>query len=272
MARCRTEAMVACIADCHIGKLTKSFNVEVAGKRIRSWTKKIIKLAHLLGDGYRFNEIVLAFLGDVNDGTEIYKTQPHHQALTNVLEQAVVCAGFFNDAIDEFLDEFGKVTLVGVGGNHGRAGKLSHEACNWDLACYRLIEEHYRSNKHVHPNFHYEMDFMQRVHVRGHPIILYHGHYIRMYQRIPWYGIITRVLRWAHSIKDGFELITMGHFHTCGFWWLDGLPILLNGTLITDDEWALVTLGMTPVPRWWLFGVSDKRIPTFQYDLLLTEE
>jgi len=263
------ETMVALIADAHIGKRTPSFDLDVAERRIDRWVKKLMRLKGLLEDGYKFSDIHICFLGDINDGTDIYAQMPHEQAETNVLQQAVIVAELFGDAAVKLKDAFGKVTICGVAGNHGRSGKRAARGANWDLVAYSFLEQRFRNDKRITTNFRRVDDFMQFINVRGHDIMLYHGHYIRMYQQVPWYGITTRVLRWAHSFRKEhlIKMICIGHFHQCGMHWLNDMCILLNGTLVTDDEWARATIGYNPVTRWWVFGISNKYAPTWHFDV-----
>ena len=258
------ETLVALISDMHIGKLTLSFNIERARKMMERWMDKILRIKELLGSGYIFDELVVASLGDINDGTEIYATQPHHQAITNVLLQAEVAADIIATQIKRAHGHFRNVTFVGVAGNHGRAGKRAHEAANWDIATYKLMKAMLPKTRFV---INERDDFLMVHKVKGHGLLLYHGHYIRMYAQVPWYGIITKVLKWAQSVRDDWRVACFGHFHSCGYTRLNGIDIFLNGTLVTDDLYPMMTLGLLSSNKWWLFGVSERHATTFKFDI-----
>ena len=59
----------------------------------------------------------------------------------------------------------------------------------------------------------------------------------------------------------------MGHFHALAHWRVNRVQVLATGTMVTDDQWALTTLGFDSGNQWWLFGVSDKHPITWQYGL-----
>jgi len=261
------EDLVALISDAHIGKATPSFDLEVAHKRLLYWALRIRALTELMSGRYSFDTLHLCFLGDINDGTDIYATQPHHQAETNVLKQALLCASYFSEAMDIFLRCFPRIKIWAVPGNHGRSGKRAAEGASWDCVFYQFLNERYADNDRVECKIQLEHDFTLSAKIRHHTILLYHGHYIRMYQQIPWYGIYTRTLRWAHAFAEDFRVLCLSHFHTCGMMWLNDTAIFLNGTLITDDIWAKTALGFNPITKWWIFGASDTRIPTFHFDI-----
>ncbi len=90
-----------------------------------------------------------------------------------------------------------------------------------------------------------------------------------MYQQIPWYGMSQRVLRW-HSTKSlKFDVALMGHFHTTGYQDMNKLTMMLTGTAVTDDDWALQTFGYESQNAWWLFGVSDAQPIAWSRKVLL---
>ncbi len=61
----------------------------------------------------------------------------------------------------------------------------------------------------------------------------------------------------------------MGHFHSSGIWRINKIRLVLSGTMVTDDDWALRTLGWESAPEWWLFGVSNRRAMTWQFPVEL---
>lgn len=264
------ETILALVSDVHYGKKTPSFGLREAEKRLNRWMDRILRIKELLGNGYVFDELCIAFLGDINDGTDIYATQPHHQAETNVLAQAEMVANIFARLITQALECFPRVHVIGVAGNHGRSGRHAHEAANWDIACYKFMQHILKPHK-VTFNIQTKSDFALVAPVRHHRFLFYHGHYIRFYMQVPWYGIVNKVLRWAQSVTPaGWKTACFGHFHTCGYMHLSNMDLFLNGTLITDDEYALLTIGLTSSNKWWLVGVSDKHPTTFKFDLDLT--
>jgi len=82
------ETAILTMTDAHFGKCTKSFNPTVFVERLKKLSKSLERIHTLLGD-YAFDELVIAMVGDMVDGTMIYPTQVYHQEITSVSQQLV---------------------------------------------------------------------------------------------------------------------------------------------------------------------------------------
>lgn len=263
------ETAVICITDAHIGKETSTFDLKIAKKRIKYFGATLRRIHELMSPSCDFDKAVVLFLGDINDGTQIYKTQTHHQAESDVNAQAVMASeGMFLPLLRDIAELFGKVEVHGIAGNHGVSSRFTHEAANWDLVFYHYLRMLTKNDKRFDVRVH--DDFIHVARVRKHGILLYHGHQIKSYQQIPWYGIVQRALRWtaARNLPE-WDVMTMGHFHNFGLQEINRFVVLMNGTLVTDDEWALQTIGYESSNKWWVFGVSDKRPLTWSFGVNL---
>jgi len=263
------ETAVLAMSDLHFGKATATYNPDVFRKRLARLGERLGRIHDLLSD-YEFDELVIACLGDANDGTDIYATQPHHQAISNVEEQAIELARLLDKFGVSQADVWGKVRWECVPGNHGRSGARAAEAANWDIVAYRYLAMLNRDDRvqvHVPEQRHGDV-FLRLMRIYNHGYLLYHGHDIRSYATIPWYGMSRRLMMWSISKKvAGWQVGLMGHFHTSGMWRINRLQMLLTGTMVTDDEWALRTLGWESSNSWWLFGASRKRPITWTFEL-----
>lgn len=255
------------MSDIHFGKSTASYNPDVCIQRLDKCGKALERIHSLLGD-YDLQELVIAILGDANDGTGIYPTQACHQSIQNPEQQADLLANILARFSEWQQSIWGNVRIEAVPGNHGRGGRFLHEAANWDIVCYRYLADRLRGKVKVGFNDSTN-PFIRRIELRGHHYLMYHGHGIRMYQTIPWYGVTQRTLKWLNSSLAPFEAVLLGHFHTCGMFPINRTMAVLSGTPISDDEWALQELGMESAPRWWLLGVSDHRANTWGFRIEL---
>jgi DNA polymerase II small subunit/DNA polymerase delta subunit B len=263
------ESAILTLTDLHFGKKTATFNPDKFAARLANVSKRITRIHSLLSD-YKLDELVICLLGDVNDGTGIYPTQFHHQAISNVEEQA--------DILSELLAKFArgqcsvwkKIRVECVAGNHGRGGREAHEAANWDIVAYRYLAKDLADDE-IKVNIGSEGNpFLRKIQVRKHKYLLYHGHEIRTFSNIPWYGMMLRLLRWNTTKRLApFDVVLMGHFHSWGVWQINRVKLFCNGTFVSDDEWALQTFGWESANKTWLFGVSDHRPVTWQFGLEL---
>lgn len=204
------------------------------------------------------------------DGGGIYPTQPHHQEITDPQEQAWKLADWLMPWLRQQRDAWERVDLYCVPGNHGRSGKHQHENANWDLVFYRFLQGKLAGEPAGKLALHMNSDdyFLFPVDIRGHRYLLYHGDKIYGTAGIPWYGVQNRLLRWNTSDSLGhLDVMCMGHFHALAHWRVNRLQVLSTGTMVTNDEWALTTLGFDSANQWWLVGASDKHPITWQYGL-----
>lgn len=259
------ESAILAMTDLHYGKRTGTFGVDGFGDRLGAIGDRLAAIRRALA-GYTFDELHVFMLGDVNDGTGIYATQPHHQAETNVEEQAEQLSELLVPYFQRLKRDWGRVRIETVPGNHGRAGREAHEAANWDIVAYKYLRNKLTADKiPVGIGDRGRNKFLRTITVRSHKYLLYHGHDIKSFGNIPWYGMTLRVARWNTTRLAPFDVVLMGHFHTFGTWQLNNIQLMLNGTMITGDEWALQTLGWESANKWWLFGVSDKRPVTWTF-------
>lgn len=245
---------IASLADFHYGKRTATFAPDILDKRLQGWAGQ---LAQFKEKGVALE---LFLLGDVNDGTMIYATQEHHQAQSDVRAQAKECAQLLARLTERLETDWGRVTWHAVPGNHGRTSKFANEAANWDVQTYdnlKLMLEAKGSKSRVDA---YEGDrtesvFLKRVRIYGHGYLLHHGHTVRMYQTIPWYGLLQRALRW-YSVET-FRVFCCGHFHGSGLEPFNRFELMRTGSPVDGDDWALETFGITGDAHGWTFGVTE---------------
>ncbi len=252
-----SQTVVAHITDFHYGKKTRTYNKDVAKEKFAKFSKDLVDIRKQNKDA---DKLVLVWGGDIVDGTGIYPSQPHHQDASDVTEQIDDCTDLTKELFKEQLAAWGAVDNYTVPGNHGRTHKANHEGSNYDRILYSAIRREaekltgvrvLEDDRNVGP-------FLKPFRVRNHRMLAYHGHSIQMYTNIPWYGIIQRLCKWKADKFAGVSTLMLGHFHGFGLWNVQGCNILLGGTTVTDDMWALESFGSGAVNKWWVFGVTDK--------------
>lgn len=264
-----TETAVLIASDWHFGKLTESYNCNVAATRLNDLRIKMQGIRQIESGGRILDKLVVLYLGDCVDGADIYPGHMAYTAEPNVEAQANRGSTVLADWLVGLGEDWGHVDFVPIPGNHGRSGKHMHLAANWDTVTYNYVAQKVRS-KRVTVDLDGAASFVRLIQIRGHTWLLHHGNYIRMWLGIPWYGISRRLMNWATTERLGtFEVAAFGHFHTLGYWPINRLTLLTTGTPVTDDEWAREVLGMEAQPLWWLVGASDAHAITFQYALRL---
>lgn len=262
------ESAILLMTDVHYGKKTVTYDPGVFKRRMYALTDKMARIRELLTGQYTIDKLYVLNHGDLNDGTDIFAGQDKEQAEPNVEAQASDVATFLDLWLRQQADVWGRVEYHAVAGNHGRAGKSASKAANWDIVANRYLTLRVGN---VVPCFFptgFENVFLHKVVIRGHTYLMFHGHTIKMYQTIPWYGIMQRALRWSTTrALAPFDVLTLGHFHTVGSQEINNVSAMMSGTMVDNDEWALTELGLQSQTKWWLFGVSDHYTITWQYRL-----
>jgi len=268
------------ISDVHIGKKTPHYNLKVCCKVIETVANKLVRISELLKDGYDYDEVILCFLGDILDGSEIFPGQATVQEIPNVLAQATVAAHIFLPLIEAALEVAPKVRCVGVAGNHGRSGKNAAEAANWDIVTYQQlqalatarwgdkVECDFNVPKFVKQSLREtDLFWLKLIRIKGHYFLLHHGHRARNVLGIPFYGIKNRALTWRSAFKERWSVLLHGHFHSFARMDFNDFSVLLSGTAIRHDTWALENWGVQGINRWWLFGVGERFPITWSFGL-----
>ena len=236
------EELVLMLSDLHFGKKNRYYSLEIAKERFNKLIKALMVITAIHRTAYPIKKLHIFWLGDIVDGTNIYPTHVHHveqHAVNQVVSiipelagQLATLAGFFSE-----------VHNYCVRGNHGRNRKDAHEDENWDFLTYKVMEI---ATSHLpHMTWSVPEGWEQIVSVLNTNFLLVHGDQVKMQLNLPWYGITTRVARWATTkYFKGFDVLCMGHFHTSSRIRWNSIKIFTNGTLVEGDDFALEKLGL----------------------------
>jgi len=240
-------------SDTQIGKVTSSYNTQVAEERIMESARKTVEITELRRGNARVDEIRIYLGGDMIEGETIFAHQPH-TIDSSVMDQAVINAPrMITNAILYLLEHFRKVKVIGVYGNHGRSAPRNSSAnprTNWDRVCYHTIQNILASHgfskdrlEVVVPDDFYYVDY---VYDYGNMIV--HGHQIRGHAGFPWYGFAKKVWGWSDSLPEKFDNVFAGHFHTPTVMTLGLKKVYVNGSTESDNEFAKEELASCGLP------------------------
>jgi predicted phosphodiesterase len=181
-------------------------------------------------------------------------------------------------ALRLLADEFGKVFVPCVVGNHGRnsikprAKGRVFENYEWNLYCQ--LERTFRGDKRFLFQVPGETDAYFTV--AGHRFLLTHGDCLGVKGGDGIIGALGPIARGAvkvgrseAQIGRDFDTLLMGHWHTYiprG----DAAPVIVNGTLKGYDEYVCNTLNLPPSRAVQsLFFVHEKHGSTAQWPVYL---
>ncbi len=271
MAQPDSEEAVLLICDTHYGEETPTYNPAVLDERLRRCFAKTRELRELETSSRRaIKKLTVCLLGDMPDGSGIYPNQAHNQCVSNPLQQIQELSDMLASMLlaeAEYWD--GGLSVEATAGNHGRLSKFAADQANFDFDFYDRLRLKLAGKVAVGYNTDGDVT-ARKINILGHDILLHHGHNIPMTSRTPWYGLENSALSWQLTKYGPFSMLACGHFHVCG---LDGMSngfdIFLNGTPVTDDPFPRAKCKRDAINKFWYFGVSRKRLVTWDYRILL---
>lgn len=259
------EQVVLILSDLHFGKKTSKYDIEIALGRVKHLFESVIKIVSLHRNAYPIKVLNIIWNGDIVDGRAIYPTHPHHVD-GNVMKQVVGVAPELATELVRLAGFFEQVNNYCVRGNHGRFAKDAHEDDNFDFIFYHFLAGFTKDIKNM--SWDIGDGWFKVVQVLNTRILAVHGHQIKMTLNLPWYGITTRIARWAITEGvGGFDAAIISHFHTSSRIRWNNKLVFTNGTTVDGDEFALEVLGLESSQCQWLFGVHPDRKITWHYEL-----
>lgn len=267
-----TTTVVQLLSDFHAGEVvsgegTRGFNAYDSDV-FRERLARIVD-AHLLvkaqrerGGGYRHDELVVPLIGDLISGS-IHELERHSDQ-ENVVWSVYDCAMALAEALQRLAAAYPKVRLYATSGNHGRlpdARRVQQKdpTRNWDTVIYLLAREHHRLHERmswVIPNA-----YSCAWEVYGWRFLQTHGHDVKSWNAIPWYGL-NRLVGNLNALEAGrgtpIHYWLFAHFHNAA-----SLPhatgeSVINGSLIGGTEFSINALGRSDRPWQWVLFVHPE--------------
>jgi len=266
------ETVLLLLSDAHVGKKTKSYNLEVFQKRLKTLWEGMMSIVSDRRTSRPLKKIVIVFNGDIVDAESIYPGQSVegievplvHQIFTNALPR-------FTEFLSMCLENFEEVEVICNMGNHGRQNQAkwtSAKSSNWDVMFYKALEAMFQEEDRIEFDIALK-DYKRLFEIEGHGFMATHGNMIRSYYNLPFYGATRQAQRWQANFRDEIKLsyFLFGHFHSPGYMTFNQAQIVFNGSFVTDDKFAEEKLGVSSDPKQMLMGVHPKYGVSWRYAL-----
>lgn len=261
------ETAVLVLSDIHLGKKTDRYSTEEALRSFEHVVDKFIDIVRLHRNAYPIRKAVIMWTGDIVDGEGIYPTHAHHVD-HHVVDQIFLSIPRIMARLKVLDAEFDSVEHRFVDGNHGRVSKTAHERANFDRIFAMAVSV--AGENLTRSKFFIADKWYSVFNVYDTRILQYHGHQIKMHLNLPWYGITTRLSRWATTKEvEDFDIAVQGHFHTSSILSWNSKTIITNGTMVDNDQFALEFIGLESSRSQRAFGVSPDRGLTWTYEITL---
>ena len=266
------------ISDVHFGKLTPTYDSSVAAERVIKAGQRVLEIVALQRQSSAVDDLRIYLGGDMVEGELIFGGQVH-QIDQNVFDQACKTAPEATARLILMLAaEFNSVKVVAVPGNHGRSASRKSAASpltNWDNVVYestRLLVEKALPERVQWdlPSDRTEQWYaVDRVFRWGNLIV--HGHEIRGWGGIPWYGTKMRTAGWIDIIDDPWDYLFFGHFHTCARYDINYRTVLANGSTESYNTYARQEMAAMGTPSQRFVLMNEKKGVVYDCQLYLDE-
>jgi len=177
-------------------------------------------------------------------------------------------AGFeaISDMIYYWLGLFENINFYGIIGNHGRGSNIGQEKeyVNWDYLCYNFLEARFKNNPRV--KFNCPKTWWIMTQIRNHKFLLVHGEDVKG-GSLPIRGLMTYEQKMLGVIKDIPDYTLAGHFHSAAELTTSHGRLLINGSFLGPDMYALKNLQAGGKAEQKIFGIHDRRGITWSYNL-----
>lgn len=234
---------VVLISDMHVGRNAEGMDEDSLHRRIHKFVSRSLEFLGKFNGG--LEKITVALLGDIVDGEEIYRNHGY-ELMYNINDQLDIAYSLLEKLYTHYSLR-SDTEFYCAPGNHGRANWRGKG--NWDEALCQMMEK-------TMPVYLSTDDDLPMIDTPGGGFLFMHGHNIRMYMNVPWYGIDRLVTRLGYTLD--FRWAGMGHFHTFGMMRVADKDVFLNGTMLYDDPWAMKRFGLKPDTRWWVIYITEE--------------
>ena len=242
--------LVLMLSDLHLDEIVEpdevdglnAYNRAIAVMRMKRWSNTVVKLARHHFSGIKYDGVVLmlggdTFSGDIHD--ELKETNED-----SMLGSLLYWAEQIASAVDLLADEFKRVHVAAVAGNHGRTTRKPRAKLrartNFDWLLAKMLERHFAGDKRVSFQIPESSDCLISIYDTHH--LLTHGDQTQGGGSIG--GIYPPIMRMRArkaqrylATGASFQTLWLGHWHQ----YLPSPSMVVNGSLKGYDEYAYIS-------------------------------
>ena len=266
------DTLVIHITDLHAGKIVKDqegniiYNEIIFRDRMNRLCEQTLKLLdNNISKGVPITDVVILLNGDLANGEGIYLTQAFEQEIAPPA-QVMLVIDVLTKLITSLLKRNLPVKVVGVRGNHGRTGKDTDVASNWDIMIYEILDFW---AKLVLKNPKLQIKFAETEHIvfdiKGHNFMMRHI----CPEQVDSPAGRVKINEWARQYN--VEGIVYGHYHHAAISDCDNIRVIRGGSPVGGDSLS-DSMAKHSEPIQIVFGVNAQRVTTFIYFVDLGEQ
>lgn len=271
--RKKHATLVLLLSDTHFDEVVdpvevgglNAYNRKIAEIRLETWVQNAVNMARHYLSGVTYDGVVVMLGGDIFSGDI-------HEELSNtnetvILDSLLHWSEQVAAALTVFADEFGKVHVPCVVGNHGRLTRKprmkQRAKTNLDWLLGKMVERHFQGDKRL--TFQVSENADTLVSIYGHGHLLTHGDQVNGGGGIggiwpPIMRLRARKAQRAMEVGQPFETLWMGHWHQ----YISTPYLVINGSTKGLDEYAWLNNFGFEVPQQALAIVTPEHNITVQ--------
>jgi hypothetical protein len=258
----KAEVALWHLTDWQGGKRTTSYGLDVMHARVERFCRKAAVITEIQRKDHPIRECVIALGGDMIENVQTFPGQAWLVDAT-LFEQVFAVASRIEWAVQQALQLYEKVTVVGEPGNHGRIGKRGDVAIgdNWDRIVYEIV----RQRLHVPASrltWVSEDNWHQKIEVGNYRALLIHGDEIKGFGgNVPAYALMRKGNAWASGAAQWeFRDIYVGHYHQpMQLTLANGGQLYMSGSTESDNAYAQEFMAATSVPSQRLHFIDPEK-------------
>jgi hypothetical protein len=242
-----------------------AYNRRIAEQRLQAWTENAIRMARHYLSGVTYDGVVAMLGGDIFSGDIHDELKESNE--TVILDSLLHWSEQIAAALGTLADEFGKVHVPCVVGNHGRLSRKprmkQRAKTNLDWLLGKMVERHYAKDRRFTFDISENADTIVPIYGWGH--LLTHGDQVNGGGGIggiwpPVMRMRARKAQRAMEVGTPFQTMWIGHWHQ----YVSTPGMVINGSLKGYDEYAWINNFGFEVPQQALAIVTPEHNITFQ--------
>lgn len=269
------EVAVAVFADWQLGKLTPDYDSNVLAERIELYTEKMLRIVEVQRADHPVDTLHVWLLGDIVEGEEIFPGQSHLIDSGIYRQVGVNGPEILSKFLATALQNFSKVNVTAVIGNHGSVGgrnrKMYDPESNMDRLLYKIVSLIFKNEPRITfniPDGRGERHWYAVDRIGSYGSLLIHG------DQMPSPNTVTAYYRKVMGWKDGaipeeFEDVFMGHYHQQAKMTIGTSTLRISGSPESTNTYAQEYFNSMSRPSQHLMFVHPTNGVTSEYSIWL---
>jgi hypothetical protein len=256
----KEEAALLHLTDWQLGKETESYSSDICERRVEEAIWKTVHLSDIQRRDHPVKECHVMLGGDLVENVDTFPLQAWEVDST-VFEQVFRASALVEKAVITLLENFDKVVVWEVSGNHGRIGRKGQypRQDNFDRIVGKIARDRLSQQRRL--EWHVPNSWYQIVEVGNYKAMLVHGDQIKSFGgNVPHYGISKKANAWSSGVVEPFNDLYLGHMHqVIQVTLAKGGRAFMTGSTESGSEYAREFMGASGRPSQRLHFVDPER-------------